>query len=390
MRRGRRQAPKDGAARRLTRVTESRARRGGRLAFAAGTSVALYTAAAFGALLYGGLDAAEACVAAAAAGVGIAWLAGRVVARGEEQARHMRVAQAQLESARDRAETLSPSLLETGGLPPTSGPGMTGSLLLPFEDRELRASREIQSALLPREVPFVHGYHLEVEYQPCGALSGDFYDFHVYDDGRLLLTLGDVSGKGPAGAMVMAMVQTLFRENAEIASGPADLLRRVNDGFAGTLGKGVFVTALAALLDPETHRLTLGGAGHHPVLLLNPVERRTTQVAARGLALGLVGGEGFAQSLMETTIDIAQGDSLLLYTDGASESVEQAIESRFLAAAAGAVLPGPHGALQRLREDLWDAAAGRRDDATLLLVARLGGARSERIMSDRIPRDATV
>jgi len=190
--------------------------------------------------------------------------------------------------------------------------------------------------------------------------------------------------------MVMAMVQTLFRENAEIASGPADLLRRVNDGFAGTLGKGVFVTALAALLDPETHRLTLGGAGHHPLLLLNPVERRTTQVTAKGLALGLVGGEGFAQSLMEATVDVAPGDSLLLYTDGASESVEHAIESRFLAAAAGAVLAGPHGALKRLREDLWEGVTVRRDDATLLLVSRLGGARAERIMSDRIPRDATV
>jgi serine phosphatase RsbU (regulator of sigma subunit) len=361
--------------RRVTRVNESRARRTGRLAFAAGTSVALYTAAVFGALLYAGLDAAEGCVAAAAVGLGIAWLAGRVVARGEEQAKQTRVAEAQLEAAKERAEAPLPS-----PAPP----------LIPFEDRELRASREIQTALLPREVPFLHGYHMEVEYQPCGALSGDFYDFHVYEDGRLLLTLGDVSGKGPAGAMVMAMVQTLFRENAHIAAGPADLLRRVNDGFAGTLGKGVFVTALAALLDPETHRLTLGGAGHHPLLLLNPVERRSTQVAAKGLALGLVGGEAFAQSLTETTIDVSPGDSLLLYTDGASESVENAIESRFLAAAAGAVLAGPHGALQRLREDLWDGGAARADDATLLLVSRLAGARAERMMPDRIPRDAAV
>jgi serine phosphatase RsbU (regulator of sigma subunit) len=361
--------------RRVTRVNESRPRRTGRLAFAAGTSVALYTAAIFGALLYGGLDPALGCVLAAAAGVAIAWLAGRVVSRGEEQARVARVAQAQLEAAKERAETS----------PPSPEP-----LPLAFEDRELRASREIQGALLPREVPFVHGYHLEVEYQPCGALSGDFYDFHVYDDGRLLLTLGDVSGKGPAGAIVMAMVQTLFRENAEIASGPADLLRRVNDGFAGTLGKGVFVTALALLLDPETHRLTLGTAGHHPVLLLNPVERRSTQVAARGLALGLVGGEGFAQSLTETTIDLAPGDSLLLYTDGASESIEQTIESRFLAAAAGAVLGGPHGALKRLREDLWDGSATLHDDATLLLVSRLGAGKMDRMMSDRIPRDAKV
>jgi serine phosphatase RsbU (regulator of sigma subunit) len=364
----------------VTRVSESRARRAGRLALAAGAAVALYTAAAFGALLYAGLAEAEACVVAAAIGIALAWLAGRVVARGEERARHVRVAQAQLETARDRVEAPPPA--PRAPLPPA------------FEERELRASREIQNALLPREVPFVAGYHLEVDYQPCGALSGDFYDFHGYDDGRLLVTVGDVSGKGPAGAMVMAMVQTLFRENADIASGPADLLRRVNEGFAGTVGKGVFVTALAALLDPETHRLMLSGAGHHPLLLLNPAERRVTQVAARGLALGLVGGEGFAQALVETTIDLAPGDSLLLYTDGATENVEHIAkgtgENRFLAAAAGAVLAGPHGALNRLREDLWDGTAARRDDATLLLMARLGGARNERLMSDRIPRDAVA
>jgi serine phosphatase RsbU (regulator of sigma subunit) len=193
--------------------------------------------------------------------------------------------------------------------------------------------------------------------------------------------------------MVMAMVQTLFRENAETAAGPADLLRRVNEGFAGTLGKGVFVTALVALLDPDAHRLTLGSAGHHPALLLNPAERRATRITARGHALGLVDGEPFAGSLVETTIEIAAGDSLLLYTDGATENVEHLAkgtgESRFLAAAAGAILGGPHGALGRLRDDLWDGAHGRRDDATLLLVARLG-ARADRLLSDRIPRDATV
>jgi len=364
------------------RVSESRARRAARLAFSAGTAVALYTAAAFGALVYAGLGAAGACVLAAVIGIGIAWLAGRVVAQGEERERQRRLAQAQLETARERAEAHV-----VGHVPePRAKPA--------FEDRELRASREIQSALLPRQVPFLHGYHLEVDYQPCGALSGDFYDFHSYDDGRLLVTLGDVSGKGPAGAIVMAMVQTLFRENAELATGPADLLRRVNEGFAGTLGKGVFVTALVALLDAETHRLTLGGAGHHPLLLLNPAERRVTQVAARGLALGLVGGESFANSLVETTVDLAPGDTALLYTDGATENVEHLTkgtgENSFLAAAAGAVLAGPHGALARLRDDLWDGSATRRDDATLLLLARLGGMRTDRPLSDRIARDIRV
>jgi len=366
----------------LRRVRTSTARRASRSAFAAASAVALYTAAGFGALLYAGLGPAEACVAAAALGVVVAAVAGRVILRSEEEERRRRFALAQLESARDRVEGK-----EGGGTPaaPASPP-----VARRFEERDIRESREIQAAMLPREVPFLEGYHLEVDYQPCGALSGDFYDFRGYEDGRLLLVLGDVSGKGPAGAMVMAMVLALFRENAEIATGPADLLRRVNAGFAGTLGKGVFVTALVGILDPVCHRLTLGGAGHHPVLLLNPAERRTTQVGTRGLALGLVEGDGFTHSLVETSIDIAPGDSLLLYTDGATDCVEHLTkgtgENRFLAAAAGAILAGPHGALGRLRDDLWQGG-GRRDDTTLMLVSRTGGIVVERNRAARAAID---
>jgi len=336
--------------------------RASRAAFAAAAAVALYTAAGFGALLYAGFARAEACVLAAALGVAVAALAGRLVLRNEERERRRRIARAQLETARDRARETKPA-----AAPKRPAPAATG--------REQRESREIQTALLPRDVPFVEGYHVEVDYLPCGALGGDFYDFRTYDDGRLLMTLGDVSGKGPAGAIVMAMVQTLFRENAAAASGPADLLHRVNEGFAGALGKGVFVTALAGVLDTDRNRITLAGAGHHPVLLMNPSERRSTHVGPRGSALGLVGGQTFADSLVETTIDLAPGDCLLLYTDGATESaahVESGVgENRFLAAAAAAVLPGPHGALQRLRDDLWQGG-GRRDDTTLVLLSRMG------------------
>jgi len=356
----------------VRRVKDSVARRASRAAFAAAAAVALYTAAGYGALIYAGVAPAPACVLAASMGVVIAAIAGRVVLRGEEMERRRVFAQARLESARARAAVKEPSK---------------------FEAREVRESREIQTALLPREVPFLDGYHFEVDYQPCGALSGDFYDFRVYDDGRLLLTLGDVSGKGPAGAIVMAMVQTLFRDHAAAAAGPADLLRRVNAGFSGTLGKGVFVTALVGMLDPDRHRLTLGGAGHHPVLLLNPAERRTTQVGPRGLALGLVSGDGFTDSLMETSVDLAPGDSLLLYTDGATDCVEELSkgvgENRFLAAAAGAILHGPHGALKRLRDDLW-AGGGRRDDTTLMLVSRVGGPAPPKMPSDRSSQNIKV
>ena len=340
--------------------------------FACGTAVALYTAAAFGALLYTGMSIAPACLVAALAGVLIAGLAARVAYRSAGPMPARKPAPA----PEHRPETKS---AEAGFALPRS--------------REERASREIQASLLPAAIPHVDGYHLDYDYQPCGALGGDFFDFLDLDDGRLLITLGDVSGKGPAGAIVMAMVQTLMRREAPYAEGPADLLRRVNDGFAGTVGKGVFVTAQVGLLDPLGHRLTLAGAGHHPMLLLNPGERRSTEVSARGVALGLVKGPAFAAGLGETTIDIAAGDSLLLYTDGVTECVDHIAtgvgESRFLAAAAAAVLPGPRDALQRLSHDLWQAG-GRRDDTTLVLVSRLSGPRKPGMPADRTTGDLKV
>ena len=211
---------------------------------------------------------------------------------------------------------------------------------------------------------------------PAVRSAATFYDFHHYPDGRLLITVGDVSGKGPAGAIVMAMVQTLFRNHAPHVATPAELMVRVNDGFAGVLGKGVFVTAAAGILDPQKHTFTLATAGHPPLLLLNAQERRASDVQARGTALGILRGAGFANSLVETSIELAPADSLLFFTDGATEGEDELSrgtgDHRFRAAAAAAILPGNAGALTRLQSDLSDGATKRRDDLTLLLVSRHG------------------
>lgn len=315
--------------------------------FASAAGVALYTAAACGVCVHLGLEPVAACLTAAVAGLGVAALAGALAGG----------------STRVPEPIAEPVVEQPRGF-------------AAVEDREARTSREIQTALLPKAMPAIDGYHVDVSYEPCGALGGDFYDCAMCPDGRVLFTLGDVSGKGPAGAIVMAMVQTLFRQNLPYSSGPADLLARVNAGFEGTLGKGVFVTAQAAILDPARHRLTLAAAGHPPLLVLNPELRRASQVAARGLALGLLGGSAFGDALMETSIDLSPGDSLLFYTDGAIESEDDLNgegmgERRLLAAAATAVVDGPDGALARIRRDLW-SGGGRRDDTTLLLITRRG------------------
>jgi len=317
--------------------------------FQVACGVALYSVSAFALMNHLGVDPIFACLAAALTGLGVAAL-GRALGPPEQSS-----------SPQNSAAEPAPVEQPRG--------------FAAVETRDERTSREIQKALLPRQLPAIDGYHVDAQYEPSGTLGGDFYDCIPCSDGRILFTLGDVSGKGAASAIVMAMVQTLFRQNLPRAHGPADLLARVNDGFAGTLGKGIFVTAQAAILDPARHRLTLAAAGHPPLLLLNPTLRRASEVRARGMALGIVAGNAFRDELLETSIDLAPGDSLLFYTDGAVETDAELArgvgESRLLAAAAASLLPGPDDALHRLRDDLW-SDGGRRDDTTLLLVTRRG------------------
>ncbi|MFQ5844929.1 MAG: PP2C family protein-serine/threonine phosphatase [Planctomycetota bacterium] len=349
------------------------AQRAGRAAFLTSVLVALVAAGALWLLVrYGPLDDLQAAGTVAGGVVVLAWIAGRVVQGREWRRRRIkislqrmaqkrRILEAQIEVLEASLRVASPEVQE-----PDSGQRQ--------ESRDDRWSREIQAALLPARAPPLTGYHLEVLYRPCGTLGGDFYDFCEYPDGRVLVTLGDVSGKGASGAIVMAMVQTLFRQHTWQAAGPADLLARVNEGFLGALGKGIFVTALAGVIDPAGHTLTLAGAGHHPVMLFNAPRRRSSLIQPHGAALGLVPGASFCDSLTETRIDLAPDDALLFYTDGASEGVDSLVsgtgENRLRAAAAAAVLEGARGALGRIRREVWRDVPAR-DDSTLLLVARL-------------------
>lgn len=350
----------------------SPASRAGRQAFVSAALVALFVAGTLFVLrTRTTLDLPLAVGTSAVLGLLWAALAGWFVQAREWRRRRLRLALDRMEQHRQdleaQIEVLDATLEEAE--PETEKSDAA-------RERDERWSRSIQSALLPARPPVLPGYHIDALYLPCGALGGDFYDFRVFEDGRVLVTLGDVSGKGAAGAIVMAMVQTLFRQNADVACGPADLLARVNEGFAGAVGKGIFVTALAAWVDPARHTLTLAGAGHHPVMLFNVRKRVSSLVQAKGAALGLVSGADFSESLVETRIDLAPGDALLFYTDGASEGSDSLVtdtgEDRLRAAAAAAVLEGFDGALGRIRNDLY-AAAAPRDDSTLVLVARHGG-----------------
>jgi phosphoserine phosphatase RsbU/P len=190
--------------------------------------------------------------------------------------------------------------------------------------RDLELAHQVQMSFLPRSLPEVPGYEFGAHYESALEVGGDYYGFVPLPGGRLALALGDVAGKGVPAALLMAKLSsdTRFSLLTEPDSGKA--ISKLNDllcEFTGQMDR--FVTLALAVLDPETHVVTMVSAGHPPPILVRKgksgYEDAMPQQAA-GLPLGIV--EGYPYEACRVTLQ--PGDSLLLFTDGVPEAHDRA------------------------------------------------------------------
>jgi phosphoserine phosphatase RsbU/P len=188
---------------------------------------------------------------------------------------------------------------------------------------ELEIAREIQSSILPQELPKVAGFEIAACYAPMKAIGGDFYEFLAVDDKRLGILIADVSGHGVPAALMASMVKVGVFAQMENASRPAQLLSGLNKVLCGNL-RGQYVTAAYVFLDAGNKTFSYSGAGHPPALIWDRATRTTRFLDNNGLMLGL-----FPEAEYRTT-ELAwnPGDRCLLYTDGVIEA-ENAQEISF-------------------------------------------------------------
>ena len=180
--------------------------------------------------------------------------------------------------------------------------------------QEGREARAIQEALLPKACPSIPGFMVTGLCVPAGAVGGDWYDFIPLKDGRWGLVLADVSGKGTAAALLMSATRGMLRSLAETASGPGEVLARLNRLLVEDFPSGKFVTMVYAVLDPIKRTLTYSSAGHLRPLLLESHGTRFLH-SERGIPLGL----GFG-TYSELEIPLSEGSRLVFYSDGITEA----------------------------------------------------------------------
>lgn len=181
-------------------------------------------------------------------------------------------------------------------------------------EQELRVARVIQQTLLPKEVPSIDGWRMEAYWQPARAVSGDFYDFITFPDGRLAIIAADVTDKGVPAALVMATTRSILRVVAEKLVNPGDVLAEANNRLCPDIPANMFVTCLYALLDPMTGVVRYANAGHNP-----PYQRTTngiSEIRARGMPLGLMPDMDYE----EKEVVINPGENVILYSDGLVEA----------------------------------------------------------------------
>jgi sigma-B regulation protein RsbU (phosphoserine phosphatase) len=254
------------------------------------------------------------------------------------------------------------------------------ALLLTLELRDklslkgdLEVARQIQFGLLPFEPWDKGGVRIATAMRPANTVGGDYFDVIELPDGRLVVAVGDVAGKGMPAALLMALLQGSLRTLVSAGLRGSELMAKLNAHLCANIPSNRLITLLYAELDPGSGALRYVNAGHNPPFLLSP-GHAPARLGATAMALGITTETGFD----EMTLDLAEGDRLVLYTDGITEA-EDASDREYGDARLGAWLQANREASGRalvdgvIAEVLEHCGHARpRDDMTLMCLERTG------------------
>jgi serine phosphatase RsbU (regulator of sigma subunit)/putative methionine-R-sulfoxide reductase with GAF domain len=184
-------------------------------------------------------------------------------------------------------------------------------------EKEIQLARQIQKTFLPDTLPQLEGWQLDLRWNTAREVGGDFYDVFFTPSRKVALVIADVSDKGMPAALYMTVTRTLIRSSAQSLHSPAKVLARVNELlFSEDQSSGMFVTSVFAVLDPSTGILNYAIAGHNLPLLYHASSGKIEALKKGEIALGVINDVVYE----DHEIALNPGDSLLFYTDGATET----------------------------------------------------------------------
>lgn len=233
------------------------------------------------------------------------------------------------------------------------------------EDLELAAS--IQRTLLPQPRLRADGWEASFHYEAAGPVSGDYCDLIKAGDGSLYFVFGDVSGKGIAASLLMAHLHAMFRTLVDVGIPLKTMMERASRVFCESTLPTQFATLVCGRAD-GAGEIEICNAGHLPPLVVRRGE--VTHIESTGLPIGVFCDEKFAASRLK----LDEGDTLFLYTDGLSETLDTAgIEygrERLTRLISGTHAEQPQAIVDACVDDLTHYRGGtpRLDDVTMMAI----------------------
>ncbi|MDA1056181.1 MAG: SpoIIE family protein phosphatase [Planctomycetota bacterium] len=186
------------------------------------------------------------------------------------------------------------------------------------QDGEMVIAQTVQRALLPTKFPKVEGYEFYASYDSAQAVGGDYFDVFPMPDGKVVLSFGDVAGKGVPGALIMSRMSSCVQSTIRHVTDLEEAICAINDHMCDSAVEGRFVTYILAIVDPATHTFKLSNAGH-----MSPIIRRANGSVEQfdedlvGPPIGVVDGYPFESE----TKSLEPGDLVVLFTDGVDEAM---------------------------------------------------------------------
>ena len=239
-------------------------------------------------------------------------------------------------------------------------------------EEELKVASEIQLRLQPVSPPQVEGWDMTGVSFPCREIGGDYYDFiECRKENRIIIALGDVSGKGTGAALMMSSVHAAVRAQTRARSTLNETMNEINNYIFDSTPLNKFVTLFCGALNPETGELEYSNAGHNQPLLVR-TSGSVEKLDVGGIPIGIIPDAKYEGA----TVTFEKGDVLVIYSDGISESVNERDEEfgveRMIEVIRKNIDRSASGLRDRIDEALsrFVGTAAPVDDMTLVIVKR--------------------
>jgi sigma-B regulation protein RsbU (phosphoserine phosphatase) len=243
-------------------------------------------------------------------------------------------------------------------------------------DEELKIAHDIQMSMLPAKAPKIEGFTVAARCIPAREVGGDFYDFiEVRTNGtaeRLGIVIGDVSGKAVSGALVMAASRSIFRILTETYASVEQLMAIANTLLNRDIKKGMFVALAYTVFYPQQKMLTLSNAGQTQPILCPGDKSKPVYIDTPGdkFPLGILKKCRY----QETQVPLNPGDTLVFYTDGVVEAMNNKRElygfERFMTSIERGRELDADALLEKLMDDVarYAGDSEQHDDLTIVVV----------------------